>query len=280
MAYSHLVRRRTATATASDPFFRSGANKLACRSYRVAGTAILLGTAIPSMGRATPAPQNAPVPTSPNPPPPESPPSVDAPLGVERASPDAASTPSSAASVSPTATRAPAARPARRPRPPAIVEFVGGVVGSVGVAPAPAVGATLGGALRWRDVSLGLEGRFDAAASAPTQVGGGVWTSLVLLALAPCGYSGPLLGCALVQGGQMRTSSEAPGAIEKSVPWWAAGARVGAQVPLGGDQTTLRLRSDLLVNLAPQLVQFAGTQAWKAPPVTGSLGLDLVVHFW
>lgn len=266
-------------ARAIGPFCRNMATP-ACRASRVAGTAILLlATAVPSTGRATPSPQNAPVPTSPNPPAPESPPSVDAPPGVEGASPDVGATPSSAAAVAPTATRAPAVGPATRPRSLVITEFFGGAVGSVGVAPAPAVGAALGAALRWSDVSLGLEVRLDAAASAPAQVDDGVWTSLVLLALAPCAYSGPLLGCALVQGGQMRTSSEAPGALEKSLPWWAAGARVGAQLPLGGDRTVLRLRSDLLVNLVPQNIQFGGIQAWKAPQLTESLGLDLVVRF-
>lgn len=266
------MRHRTAAAPANDLAWRNLATP-AYRTSRVAGVAILLlGIAVPSTGRATLTLQNSPAPTSPNPPAPDSPSSVDAPPEAQHASPDAAATPSSAA------TPAPAARPAIRPQSPA-VEFAGGVVGSVGVAPAPAVGAALGAALRWPDVSLGLEGRFDAAASAATQVGGGVWTSLVLLALAPCAYSGALLGCALVQGGQMRTSSEAAGALEKSMPWWAAGARVGGQVPLGGDRTVLRLRSDLLVNLVPQIVQFAGTQAWKAPRVTESLGLDLVVHF-
>lgn len=209
-----------------------------------------------------------------NPPAPEPPPTVDALPVVERSSLGAAATPSPA----PTPAATPAMR-LRSPGAPVMLEAAAGVVGSVGVAPAPGIGGALGAALRWRDVSLGLEGRFDAPASVRIQGGGSASTSLVLLALAPCGYAGPLLGCGLIQRGQMRASGEAPGAVEKSVPWWAAGGRFGLQVPVGGDRTVLRLSSDLLVNLVPQIVQLAGTQAWKAPRMTESLGLDVVVHF-
>ncbi|HXX67827.1 MAG TPA: hypothetical protein VEK07_11625 [Polyangiaceae bacterium] len=240
-----------------------------CRVSRAAGVALaLLGSAVPTTGRATssaltsdPAANG---PTAPEPPP------ADAPSNVQRASAVAADAP------------APATTPALRPRPrgsPVIGEAIAGVVGSVGVAPAPAIGAAIGGGVRWRDASLALEGRFDAAASAPVEGGGGVSSSLALVSLAPCGYVGPLLGCALVQGGQIRASAEAPSLAQKSAPWWAAGGRVGTQVPLGSDRTVVRLRSDLLVNLVPQSFELAGTQPWKVPRVAGSLGLDIILQF-
>jgi hypothetical protein len=159
------------------------------------------------------------------------------------------------------------------------LEATAGIVGSVGVAPAPTIGAALGASARWRDASLSLEGRFDAASSAPAPGGGRVSSSLVLLTLAPCAHGGPLFGCALLQGGQLHATGDALDGLEQSVAWWAAGARIGVAVPLGGGRTSLRLHSDVLANLEPQTVDFNRDQVWKAPRVAGSLGIDVALHF-
>jgi len=165
------------------------------------------------------------------------------------------------------------------PKGPALrLDATAGIVASVGVAPAPAVGAALGATARWRVASLGLEGRFDAASSAPIQGGGSASSSLVLVSLVACGHSGPVFGCGLVQAGQMR-AGEAPNVSEQSAPWWAVGGRIGIVLPVGGDRTGFRLRSDLLGNLAPQTLTLNGLQAWKAPRFSESLGADVVIHF-
>lgn len=161
------------------------------------------------------------------------------------------------------------------------VSATAGIVGSVGVAPAPTVGAALGGGLRWRDASLSLEGRFDGASSAAAQGGGRVSSSLVLLTLAPCAHARSVFGCLLVQGGQLRATGDASdGTTEKSAAWWAAGARFGVAVPLGGGRTSLRVHTDVLVNLAPQTFEFNQLPAWTAPALAASLGVDVVLHFF
>lgn len=164
------------------------------------------------------------------------------------------------------------------PGAPVHLDATAGVVVSAGVAPAPAVGAALGIMAQWREASVSLEGRFDAPSSAQAR-GGAVSSSLALLTLAPCGHLGPAFGCALVQGGQLHAEGDALGGSEQSAAWWAVGGRIGVAIPLGGGRTSLRLRSDILANLEPQTLELNQSQAWKAPGVAGSLGLDIIFHF-
>ena len=207
--------------------------------------------------------------------------------------PRPAGPPPPAAEVAPPvpAPDAPRERRAEREEPPADatrvpegspVAFDGlaGVVASAGFAPALAIGAELGGGLRWRDASLGLEGRIDAPASTPAQGGGQASTWLVVATLAACGHAAPLFACAVAQAGAMRATGEAPGATDEWVPWWAAGGRFGVTAPLS-DETDIRVRSDLVVDLAPPRLHLNGIAApvWDAPRVAESLGADVVVHF-
>jgi hypothetical protein len=90
---------------------------------------------------------------------------------------------------------------------PVTFDAIAGVVASVGVAPAPALGARLGAEARWRDVSIGLDGRIDApAASGPVQGGGRVSSRLIVATLAPCAHAGPSSPAPSSQAGQIRAS--------------------------------------------------------------------------
>jgi len=170
--------------------------------------------------------------------------------------------------------------PASTGRPTsAAFEASAGAVASGGVAPTLAAGLALGVGLRWRTFSLALEGRIDAPAGGSAYGGGDVSSWLVLGGLAPCVHVGPLFGCALGQAGSVQTSgSGVASPLSGSVPWWAAGGRVGVLFP-ASDDLVLRLRTDVLANLDRATLQLNGSGAWTAPPVATSLAVDVVLHF-
>jgi hypothetical protein len=154
-----------------------------------------------------------------------------------------------------------------------------GAVASGGVAPAPAAGLALGAALRWPVVSLGLEGRIDAPAGGSALRGGDVTSWLVLGAFVPCAHLGAFFGCAVMQVGSAQTSgSGVQGARSESLPWWATGGRLGVLFRVS-DDTLLRVRTDVVANLDRMTLQLNGVEAWPAPAVAASLGVDLVWHF-
>jgi hypothetical protein len=161
---------------------------------------------------------------------------------------------------------------------PVAFEASAGTFASVGTAPAPSLGLDVGAALLWLDASAAVEGRFDLPSSASAQGGGSVSTSLLSMALLLCGRGRPWLVCGLAEAGRMQAVGEDAGGTRSSVPWWAAGVRVGAQVSLGRT-VALRLRNDDVVDLRPATLVLNGATAWKAPVVAASLGVDVLVRF-
>ena len=158
-------------------------------------------------------------------------------------------------------------------------EASAGAVASTGVAPGPAVGFALGAALRLHAFSFGLEGRIDTPASATAPGGGDVSSWVVLGAVVPCLHLGPVFGCAIMQVGSAQTSgSGVSNTHSESLPWWATGGRLGVLFHMSED-TLLRVRTDVVANLDRQTLQLNGGDAWPAPPVAASLGIDLVLHF-
>ncbi len=173
----------------------------------------------------------------------------------------------------------PSSPPSEASMAPWSFDVSAGLAGSVGFAPGPSAGLSLGADARWRWVSLGLEGRVDAPASTSGSAGGTVTSWLVLGAIVPCAHLGSFFGCALVQAGSAQTSgSGVPDARTQSLPWLAAGGRIGAHVRMT-DDTLLRLHADLVANLDPMTLQLYGGDVWPAPAVAASLGADVVLHF-
>ncbi len=162
---------------------------------------------------------------------------------------------------------------------PADFEATLGAVASSGSAPDLAVGLSAGAQVRWRHVSVGVEGQVDAPASRSVQ-GGDVSAWAVLGAVVPCAYFGPFLACAVAQGGALRVSSG--GVPETHATWtgsWQAGARAGVLIPVG-ESLFLRVHSDLLVNLDRARLELrVGQVVWTAPLFDSSLGIDAVVRF-
>ena len=170
------------------------------------------------------------------------------------------------------------ASPAARP---ADFEVTLGAVASNGSVPDLAVGLSAGAQVRWRHVSVGVEGQVDAPTSRSAQGKGSGDVSAwpVLAAIVPCAYFGAFLACAIAQGGALRVSSG--GVPDQRATWtasWQAGARAGVLVPVG-ESLSLRVRSDLLANLDRARLALRNEQVWTASSVGGSLGIDAVVRF-
>ncbi|HTB77270.1 MAG TPA: hypothetical protein VK762_28695 [Polyangiaceae bacterium] len=162
---------------------------------------------------------------------------------------------------------------------PANFEATLGALVSSGSAPDLAAGLSAGAQVRWRHVSVGVEGQVEAPASRSVQGGGDVSAWPVLGAIVPCAYFGAFLACAVAQGGALRVSSG--GVPDQRATWtalWQAGARAGVLIPVG-EKVSLRVRSDLLVNLDRARLGLRGAPVWTAPSLDGSLGIDAVVRF-
>jgi hypothetical protein len=195
--------------------------------------------------------------------------------------PEGAPAPTPQALVDAPRTHTPPSRPAEPARGPSVVFSVSaGAVASVGVAPAPAAGLSLGGDARWRDVSLAVEARIDAPAGRSIQGPGGPVSSwLIVATVAPCGHASVLEICALAQLGSLQANAaNVANQSSGTAPWLAIGGRIGVRQRIPGG-TTLRLRADLLANMDPDSITVDGTSAWTAPRAAASYGFDLLVPF-
>jgi hypothetical protein len=217
---------------------------------------------------ATPAPTTAPTQDEPPAPPPSPAVVVAAPQPTADAPASPAAAPASSEGAAPWS-----------------FDVSAGLAGSVGFAPGPSAGLALGADARWRWLSLGLEGRIDAPAStsagssAGSSNSGTVSSWLVLGAVVPCAHLASFFGCALVQAGSAQTSGNGvPDPRSQSLPWLAAGGRLGMLVGFT-DDLRLRLHADVVANLDPMTLQLYGGNVWPAPPVAASLGADMVLHF-
>jgi hypothetical protein len=165
-------------------------------------------------------------------------------------------------------------------RTPGPLAFEGslGAAGSIGVAPEPSFGGTLGAAVRWRRYSLGVEGFIAAPLTRSASGGGSISSWPLLVTLDPCVYVGPVFGCALAQTGAVFATAAGVDARATSSAWWAAGGRVGF-VARAWKSLFVRFRVDVLGDLSPARLMFNGQGQWPAPLVAGSAGVDAVVRF-
>jgi hypothetical protein len=226
----------------------------------------------------------APPPSAPPPAPPapvSPPPQVDAP-------PPAAPVPD-AHPPAPTAQSAPPVPPP--PPTPAVSETEAapvdavtlraslGTIASIGAAPGVGFGVTGQIGVRWRALSIGIEGRDDLPVSADTQGSSGVRTALLLASIVPCVHHRFLAGCALGSAGVMQgTGFGVDRPLSQTTPYAAAGARVAAE--FAADRLlVLQIHVDLLTTLTPTTLLLNGATAWVTPPASGALGVALVGNF-
>jgi hypothetical protein len=151
---------------------------------------------------------------------------------------------------------------------------------SAGIAPNPAPGFALALGARRGDWSLTLEGRADYPTEVPA-LNGAVAAAPILAAAVPCRHLRWLAACAVVTGGALRGSARGNllDAHAEVTPYCAAGARVAAELPFGA-RFALGAHLDLLATLTPTHLEVAQYEAWRTPPVSGTLGVSAIERFW
>jgi hypothetical protein len=147
------------------------------------------------------------------------------------------------------------------------------------VAPAPALGFRISGELATRQLSLGLEGRFDLAASAESSEGGRARTSLAGAALVPCLRVPLAWACAVAM--VSRVEAEAVGVSSPrsdAFLFLGGGARLVTAIPLPQD-FSLRLGGDVLAHPVPFELTVNGQRVYRSSTVSAIAGLAVVRIF-
>ena len=214
-------------------------------------------------------PQPAPAPPSPSPAPPQPapapPPSPPTVIVIHEAPPP------------------PAAPTPAVPSAPVGFQARVGILGMLGSAPAPALGATLQVSARRRLFSIGVEGRVDLSSTTGLYRGDVHSSDLhawsLVGSLVPCASRGVLEGCALLTAGVIRASaSNLVMSKEVSAPLLALGARVGVEVPFG-NVLSAGIHLDVLAPLTETVLQIGGATVWTSAPISGALGATVGVRF-
>jgi hypothetical protein len=184
--------------------------------------------------------------------------------------------------------REPAPPPVPAPPPPVlsvpiVFQVRLGGLGTVGSAPAAAVGGTVQASARRGSFSLGLEGRGDVAQT--TQVNyngaqvGDFQTSTLMGSLVPCAVRRVLEGCALLSAGVVRASAHGIQMPQQvSAPYVAVGARVGLELPLGSI-LSIGAHADLLAPINEVVLRVSGQPVWTSPAISGAFGLTVGARF-
>jgi hypothetical protein len=157
--------------------------------------------------------------------------------------------------------------------------FVGaGLLLSTGAGPGTSAGLALDLGARRGAWSLTLEGRVDD----PTEADGGAISAAPILAAAvPCYHVRWLAACAVAAAGILRGSArdDLPGAHVDMTAYCAAGARIAAELPVGG-RFALGAHVDLLATLTPTHLRVDQAEVWGTPVASATLGLSAIERFW
>lgn len=150
---------------------------------------------------------------------------------------------------------------------------------SFGAAPSTNLGITAQVGVRWRAVSIGLEGRADFPVSQQAVDGGRVSASLLAATVLPCAHYGVLLGCLLGTFGALRAEGESVTTPLRETKLYAAiGGRLGVEIPLGSI-FAIGVHGDLFAPLTQITLRLNDRDVWTTPAVAGGLGAALAVTF-
>lgn len=150
---------------------------------------------------------------------------------------------------------------------------------SFGTAPDVAIGVAASVGVRWHDLSLDIEGRGDWPASSPVPTGGTARASLRAGSVVPCVHRGVWFVCGVGVVGSVNGSGQ--GLVvgrEHDALYAAAGARIGAEVPIGGP-FFFRPQIDGLANFSPVELQVDDSQVWKASLFSALFGAGVFASF-
>jgi hypothetical protein len=154
-----------------------------------------------------------------------------------------------------------------------------GTVASAGYAPGPGIGFTAFARARLGDASLTVEGRADLPSGTDVSAGARVESSLLAVALLPCGHAGVVFGCARGSLGRLRAAGldvTEPGST--GALWAAVGVRAGIELPIAG-VFALRVHADGDVLVTRYVLRIGGTTRFRYPAAAGGIGLALAAAF-
>jgi hypothetical protein len=155
-----------------------------------------------------------------------------------------------------------------------------GAIGSLGAAPAPAIGGTLFGGVAWRALSVDLELRADVPSSGVGEVTPVRLRSwLTVGSLVPCVQVGWPFACFVLSGGSLAaTSVDIAAPHQDRAPWWAGGVRGGASVPLTA-RFSLRAYAEALATFTRDTLTIDGNVVYQFASWSGGLGVDAAWRF-
>lgn len=176
----------------------------------------------------------------------------------------------------------PAAVPAA-PAPAANWSLHGGLgaMGSLRTAPAPSVGALLFVGLRWRALSLDLEGRaYIPSSGEGDQPPGLVSAWLVAGSVVPCLHVGVAFGCAVTGVGGIGASAQGVArSFDSFGPWSAAGARLGAEWVEFAPRFSARAFAEWLGTIARDDFYVDRVRVYTIPPWSAGIGVVVAWRF-
>ena len=148
-----------------------------------------------------------------------------------------------------------------------------------GVAPATSVGIHVSMAAAARRYQVGIEGRFDLAASASSAEGGRSRTSLAGAALVPCVRASVVLACALLLVARVEAASvDVTAPRSDAFVYLGAGGRLAVPIALP-EGFGLAASGDLLGHPAPFALSLNGREVYRSSAVSGVVGLTVTRIF-
>jgi len=148
------------------------------------------------------------------------------------------------------------------------------------VSPITTVGGAFSVTRRWHRWSGVIELGVEAPTLSEIQTGNGtvnLQTSHRWIAGGPCAHLEPTFVCGLITGGRF-AAHRADRDVGGTETGMATGARFGLEVPLSAG-FAFRLQSDVLATLVRRPVTLEGTEIWRAPALSMSVGAALRYRF-
>lgn len=154
-----------------------------------------------------------------------------------------------------------------------------GVIGSVGSAPAPSLGATGSLGIGQGVWSVDVEGRVDFGAEKVRADRSGVQSSIRLGLVVPCLHWDWWLACPVAAFGALRGRGVRTTRTDPGDTFYAAvGLRFGLESALSG-ALVLKAQAELMAPLTPTTLSAGGEEVWTTPSLAGNFGIGLLVLY-
>lgn len=132
--------------------------------------------------------------------------------------------------------------------------------------------------LRWPAISVALESRLLEPFVVHGELGSRLDVGLSAGALVPCAHEGIFSGCALVELGSLRLTSDDPGTRDRERLVFRVGVRQGLEIPLG-ERVRALAHVEVLGLVTPTQIPIDRRGVWSTAMFSGSLGAGLALSF-